>query len=189
LRPRCSRAGDLLCSRERCTGTVYRGGCPVGSCARRAAVSVGRSGTTADPARPGERYLPRSLGSTWGWPRPDVPSQTDVGKENPTGRDAFRAQHRLKGQSRATAMMEPCRDRVRRSTRAVLSSGCHRRCVPEHRPSGPPAAAQCRSIGAVRASRTGYRMLDHRRIAIQSGRRVSGRASDFVEMRSLPECD
>ena len=63
------------------------------------------------------------------------------------------ADHCQGGQSRATTMMKPCRDRVQRFTLAVLISGCHRRCVPEHRPSGPPQltprAAQRRTIGVI----------------------------------------
>jgi len=66
----------------------------------------------AVPARPGERLARVLFGSTWDWPRPDVPSLINV---RPCG--AFRwvegnAEHCQGGQSRATAMTSPCRDRV-----------------------------------------------------------------------------
>ena len=61
LRPRRWHAGGLPRCRERCTGRFHREGCPVGSCALCGALPVGRSGTTADPARPGERCFPRAF--------------------------------------------------------------------------------------------------------------------------------
>ena len=47
--------------------------------------------------------VPRSFEDTRFSPRTDVPSQTDVGMEHLAKRVAIRAQHRLRGHSRAPA--------------------------------------------------------------------------------------
>jgi len=47
--------------------------------------------------------FPRSVEDTRTWPRTDVPSQIDVGKERLAVRNAFRAHHRLRGHSRPPA--------------------------------------------------------------------------------------